>query len=279
VARLTAPASVDDAQAMELFVSIENPAPGAEATNVSFQLTLPPGSGRATPVNGIYTLSSWFERQHNAGFTCSRSGDVLTCTGGTIKPGAFGVVEIDTSAPRVDAHVTASLVVDRNNAIAERNEGNNSDAKTIVVNGRPDLTVSTAFGLPIPLLVNRTITVTNAGVGAVSNIELTIDVLTSDPPPGQGGADLPLSVVTERGFTCSKIGAAGGPGLYLYEVGDRYRCTGGNLPAGTSATIWMQHMKQGSSYHRRTRANVDPANQIREADESNNSVLYGRNVW
>jgi len=41
----------------------------------------------------------------------------------------------------------------------------------------------------------------------------------------------------------------------------------------------MRDTEAAPTLYRRTRASVDPSNVRREAEEGNNSVLLGQNVW
>jgi hypothetical protein len=124
----------------------------------------------------------------------------------------------------------------------------------------------------------RYVTVTNQGAGPASDIELSIDALTSDPPPGTAGADVLVTpFVADHGFSCTRVSAAWPTNLY--EDGDRIRCTGGSIAAGGSATITVYHAFHWNSPYRRTRVTVDGSNAIREANENNNSALVGQNVW
>jgi hypothetical protein len=218
---------------------------------------------------------SW---EDQAGFTCSQSAGVVTCTGGHINPGATGAANIIVNAPRTNGPVTASVTVDPNNSIAERDKSNNTASVTYTVHGRPDLAISTQFwALTPPPLVQRVTTVQNLGVGPATDVVVTIDAITFDPPPGTAGADDPLSIVANSGFSCARAGA---PSPHnLYELGDHYRCTGGTIAAGGTATISIFHLMHFNSPERRTIADVDPSDAIREVDETNNHVNLHTSLW
>jgi hypothetical protein len=275
-ARLYADSSqVDDGAATGYKVYVDNLADGAEADGVSFRLTLPQGTRYWGSSDGV---QSWLSRIDQAGFTCSHNSGVVTCSGAHVAPGATGAATILVNAPRTNGPVSASLVVDPNNTLAERDEGNNTASATYTVFGRPDLAISTQFWpLTPPPLVQRVTRVQNLGVGSASNIEVTIDAITFDPPPGTNGADDSISIVADHGFVCSRTGSPWPLGLY--ELGDHYRCTGGSIAAGATATITIYHLMHWNSPERRTIARVDPSNAIREADETNNSVNLLTRIW
>jgi hypothetical protein len=266
---------VDDGGPNSYLVYVDNPADSAAATGVSFRLTLPPGTRYGGASDGVRSWLSWIDQ---AGFTCSHNSGVVTCSGGHIGAGETGAATINVNAPRTNGPVTASVAVDPNNTIAERDEGNNSASVAYTVFGRPDLAVSTQFSpLTPPPLVQRVTRVQNLGVGAATNVEVRIDAITFDPPPGTSGADDSLSIVADSGFSCTRTGAPWPLGLY--ELGDRYRCTGGSIAAGGTATITIFHLMHWNSPERKTIADVDLANTIREADENNNHVNLLTSLW
>jgi len=266
---------VDDGASTGYQVYVDNAADGAEANGVSFRLTLPAGTRYWGASDGVPSWLSWI---YQAGFTCSENSGVVTCTGGHISPGMTGAATISVNAPRTNGQVTASVTVDADNTIAERDESNNTASATYTVHGRPDLAISTVFWwLTPPPLVQRVTTVQNLGVGPATNVEVTIDAITFDPPPGTAGADDPLTIVADSGFSCARTGAPWP--LNLYELGDHYRCTGGTIAAGGSAMITIFHLMHYNSPERRTIADVDPSNTIREVDETNNHVILHKSLW
>jgi hypothetical protein len=266
---------VDDGASNSYLVYLDNPADSAAATGISFRLTLPAGTRYGGANDGVLSWGSWIDQ---AGFTCSHSSGVVTCSGGHIGAGETGAATIFVYAPRTNGPVTASIAVDPNNTIAERDEGNNSASATYTVFGRPDLAISTQFWpLTPPPLVQRVTRVQNLGVGAATNVEVMIDAITFDPPPGTNGADNSISIVADSGFTCSRTGSPWPLGLY--ELGDRYRCTGGSIAAGGTATITIFHLMHWNSPERKTIADVDPSNTIREVDENNNHVNLLARHW
>jgi subtilase family serine protease len=58
---------------------------------------------------------------------------VVTCSGGTLQNGGTAHITINTNAPTVDGLYTNTATVDPNNAIAERNENNNTMSTNVYV--------------------------------------------------------------------------------------------------------------------------------------------------
>src|SRR5215471_5064639 len=69
----------------------------------------------------------------DSGFTCSRANLVVTCSGGSLLMGGTAHITIGTIAPPLMANYLTSAVVDPDNSIAERNEGNNVANLTLEV--------------------------------------------------------------------------------------------------------------------------------------------------
>jgi hypothetical protein len=69
----------------------------------------------------------------DSGFSCSQASGIVTCSGGTVLRGGTAHVTINTNAPPVMGAYGYSAVVDPNNTIAERSEGNNTTSASLTV--------------------------------------------------------------------------------------------------------------------------------------------------
>jgi hypothetical protein len=92
---------------------------GAAASSVMVREYLPDGS-------------QFISASGDSGFSCSQASSLVTCTGGTLQNGGTAHITIKTNAPGLMATYSFGAVVDQNNTIAERNEGNNTALGTLV---------------------------------------------------------------------------------------------------------------------------------------------------
>ncbi len=257
--------SIEDQANVTYFVYVDNPAPAADASGVTVRYTLPTGA----------SLWSWRDGQSNwlygtfetAGFTCAVASGVVTCSGGHIASGARGTVTLSVSAPRMNGTMTGTAVVDPNNAIAERNESNNSASTSTTVVGRVDLTIDVTHSL-LPFPITRVVTVRNLGVGNATGVTVSVEA-TKWEYFDDGGPDTYLGTIADSGFTCVRSNYY--VGSYLnYNSGDVITCSGGSIPAGGTGTIRIMHWLTTTDDSRNTDATVDPQNTIRESWENNN---------
>ena len=91
---------------------------GAPAYVVVVRDTLPSGS-------------QFLSVSADSGFSCSQASGVVTCSGGTLQMGGTGHITINANAPLAIGSYTNTAVVDPNNTVVERNEGNNATSLTL----------------------------------------------------------------------------------------------------------------------------------------------------
>jgi hypothetical protein len=257
-------ASVDDQASLTYWAYIDNLGPAAEASGVTLRLTLPGGASLWSWRDGE---TSWlFGTRNQAGFSCSGTSGVVTCSGGRIPSGARGTVTFTVTAPRMHGTMTPSFAVDPNNTIGERDESNNAASVNTTVVGRVDLTVEVTHSFFPPL--TRRISVRNVGAGPASGVQVTIEARKWEYFD-DGGPDTLVGVFADSGFTCTRQPYVAGSYLN-YNTGDVITCTGGSIAAGGTATISAIHLPTTTDDSRITDATVDPANTIREPFENNN---------
>ena len=94
------------------------------ATGVVVEVRLPMGMTAASPTG-------------DSGFGCAvlNSGTLVRCSNGSILAEDAGRITVPARAPNVGGAVTVTAVADPGNAIAERNEGN--DSASVAVTVRP----------------------------------------------------------------------------------------------------------------------------------------------
>lgn len=219
-------------------------------------------------------------------FSCTQSGGVITCTGGTLD-GTIGqtpaagdstrTIHIGLFSPAQPGSYMNQALVDPDNAIPEANETNNSDTEVLIVEiggGGPyiDLKVDSTQSSPLKTgspdsvvpsgILQYQIKVFNVATAVAFNVKVR-DVLPEgvrfrsavDTNPGDGA------------FTCS-------------ESGGVIECTGGTLdgsnndtPAAGDTERFMKvdvfAPTQPGGYT--NQALVDPDNVIAENNETNNS--------
>ncbi len=219
-------------------------------------------------------------------FSCTESGGVITCTGGTLD-GTIGqtaaagdstrTIHIGLFAPAQPGTYQNQALVDPGNAIPEANETNNSDVENLIVElggGGPfiDLHVDstqtgpTDAGNPTAVVpsgtLQYTLKVSNSATAVAFNVtvrdalpEGTVFRSAEDTKPGDGA------------FTCT-------------ESAGVVTCTGGTLDGSNNDTplagdterfikINLFAPTQPGNYT--NQAQIDPDHAIAEADETNNS--------
>jgi hypothetical protein len=263
---VTSDTTVEDGATYKHYLRVENAGPGAEASGVSIRYAMPPGVQWWSYHDGE---TSWlYGTQYAAGFTCSRSGDVITCSGGRIASGATGSVALSIGAPATHGQITSTATVDPSDTIAERNETNNLASVTTTVVGRPDLVAAVEHNTLPPF--KRIVTVRNAGAGPATNVKVVIEA-TKWEYFDDGPADQLLAIIPDSGFSCTW--AHHSFSSYLnYNSGQDVTCTGGTIAAGSTATIAVWHWLTTTDDSRNTDVRVDPDGQIRERWENNNEA-------
>jgi len=220
-------------------------------------------------------------------FSCTFSGGVITCTGGTLD-GTIGqtpapgdstrTIHIGLFSPAQPGSYTNQALVDPDNAIPEANETNNSDVEVLIVElggggSYIDLKVDSTQTGPldgggnpnavVPSgMLQYSLKVSNVATAVAFNVRVR-DVLPAgvrfrsavDTNPGDGA------------FTCSASGGV-------------IECTGGTLDGSNNETpaagdnqrtikVDLFAPTQPGSYT--NQAQIDPDNAIAENDETNNS--------
>ncbi len=219
-------------------------------------------------------------------FSCTESGGVINCTGGTLD-GTTGqtpaagdstrTIHIGLFAPAQPGEYRNQALVDPGNAIPEANETNNSDVEVLIVKlggGGPyiDLRVDstqtgpTDAGNPTAVVPSGTLQYTLKVSNTATAVAFNVTVRDVVPQ----GARFRSAVDTKPGdgaFTCS-------------ESGGVIECTGGTLDGSNNDTpqvgdherfikIDLFAPTQPGSYT--NQALIDPDLAIPEADETNNS--------
>jgi uncharacterized repeat protein (TIGR01451 family) len=211
-------------------------------------------------------------------FTCSESAGVIECTGGTLDgsnndtpaPGdTQRVIKVDVFAPTQPGAYTNQSLIDPDNAIAENNETNNSDATTTSVS-------LTGGGKYIDLAItSQTPTFTPSVANPSPDQTFDYDIAVAN-----SGTDVAFNVLV-RDFLpegTTLVSATGDGDFVCDESGGVIDCTGtldGSLDQapnnGTSATIKVRlKAPKAHNIEFTNQVRIDPANTIPEADETNN---------
>jgi hypothetical protein len=257
--------TVDDGSLVTYYVRVDNAASSAEASAVTVRYTLPAGATLWSAGDGEPGFWSG-TRVNQAGFTCSTSGGVVTCSGGTLGAGRRGSITLTLIAPRMNGVMSSTFVVDPQNTVAEQNEGNNSASVSTTVHGRPDLAVEVSHAF-LPLF-QRVVTVRNLGAGPATDVRVVIEA-TKWEYYDDGGPDVLAGVFPDSGFSCS-IAPYYAYSYINYNSGKVLTCTGGTIPAGGVATLRSFWLLTTTDDSRNTDVVADPQNTVREVREDNN---------
>jgi len=191
--------------------------------------------------------------------SCSQSGQLVKCNGGTLAGGGTWVVTIRgvVIAPNGSTlNNTASVTGTR----SAQNFTTAATAQTLVANAGggslPDLTINKTGPSTVEggTQFNYVLTVNNIGTSQATNIKV-VDTL----PPLVGFVSAsPTSL-----FTCSPSVPTPGPVTVV--------CTGGSVNAGQNATITIRVTAPPAPNTLTNTASVDPDNSIVEGNELNNT--------
>jgi uncharacterized repeat protein (TIGR01451 family) len=225
------------------------------------------GPGSASGITLVDTLpagSSFVSATPAAGFICAGTGDIVTCTGGSLAPGGDALLQIAARAPLNTALATTTIVVDPANALQELNKLNNSATRSVVVlAGLADLTI--AYGavpsvVPLGAPFTVTLFVGNVGTAAANPVKL-IDSFTR--------VSL-ASYTASSGFTCQTTNFKGLGGAVGTVSG--VECKGGSLAPGDIATITLNLVADILPQTWTQQATVNPTGATNESNVNNNSA-------
>ncbi len=201
-------------------------------------------------------------------FTCAQASGVVTCTGGTIQPGAPRTIRVFLIAPTniedfeggslddISITITNQAFVDPDNAIAEGDETNNADSEDTVVSSFIDLTLTKEGPGSVTQneTITYTITVTNNKIGPGAT---AFNVKIVDPLPV---GLIPLDISAEDGnFSCQ-----------LEENPVNTVTCVGDLESEDHVTITILAFVTNGSGTIDNEACVDPDEIIDETNELNN---------
>ena len=270
VSKIGTPAPVARNGTLKYTLTVENIGT-QDASNIVVRDTLPFG----TVFRSASDMSSH-------GFTCSASGNVVDCVGGSIRgtysgtktmPVEKAIIEIDVFAPDEPGIYHNEVRVDPFGTIPEIDETNNLFLHNISVENGLNTPAQGAYKeLYIHALdeaiaetkpyatsgvLDYNLVVANSGsspVGAPDNLVVRISL----PAGSTYRAAYDLGGLAE-GFVCSHIG------------GSTVECSGGTVNSASTRTIRIETFAPAAQGTALIQAIVDPNNAIGEADETNNS--------
>jgi hypothetical protein len=257
VAQVGAPGPIATGANAAFVVRVANGVRAPVSEEVLVRVTLPPDFAppSASPATG-------------SGFSCGVQGAVVSCARAGFGSREEKEFRISTAAPRGvrggGQQFQIQAVVDPDNDVPERNNGNNSDNLPVTVEPRADLTVSlvTAADLTTQVAPNLVyvVTVRNGGDGEATNL------LTRATLP----KDVAFTGVEENQLgACLQNSAASGGELNV-------NCTLPSLPAGQSRHVRIKGRITGSipdGSKVTFAANVDPTNTVRERNDTDNTAF------
>jgi uncharacterized repeat protein (TIGR01451 family)/fimbrial isopeptide formation D2 family protein len=233
-----------------------------DAFNVEVTDTIPAGS--------VFRSAS--DASPGAGaFTCSYSGGVVDCTGGTLPSGGgTRTIGISIFAPPSTGTAADQAQINPSRVIPESDYTNNTANLSVpvaVVGGGgvyidlsiPTLTVSPTPSVTPGAFMQYSMTVQNSGSGDANNIEV------QDTLPA--GVTYVMSTVSAgNAFNCSASGSV-------------VDCTGGTINHVSSATITITATApQETNQTLLDQATVNPSQAIPESDYSNNTATVSNTV-
>lgn len=204
-----------------------------------------------------------------AGWVCSVSAGVATCSGGSLGVGAVADIPVTVQLPAAAASVDVIVTADPAGAIAERNESNNTGAVTTTVTAPalPDLQLTMTGPTSVRGLYAVgawTMTITNVGTAPASVVN--VRWLTN----WGGWVNANAVKSGSIGFSCTP------PPEYLQQT---VYCYGnGVLAPGASASITINAVPPaptnvyGTAGVSTVTATVDYSQQVPESNEANNTA-------
>jgi uncharacterized repeat protein (TIGR01451 family) len=265
---VAAPVAQADPASPLTVTNVANPSPVASGAELTYTITIVNTGGSkvsnlvlADQLNGVGTLQSppatpQYAVTSTQG-TCTQSGQLVTCNGGSLAGGATWTVTIRgavTAPSGTTINNTATITGTR----SAQNFTTNASVQTLVQGGTgggslPDLTINKTGPTTVVAgaAFDYVLTVNNIGTVATSNVAVT-DTLPA-------GVAL-TSVTTTSLFVCTPTS---GTGVTVV-------CTGGSVNAGQNATITL-HVTAPPTGPLTNTASVDPDNSIAESNELNNT--------
>lgn len=264
---LQPPASADPASPITV-TNVASPSPVASGAEITYTITMVnTGGAKLTnlvltdQLNGVGTLQSppatpQYAITSSQG-TCSQSGQLVTCNGGTMNGGASWTVTIRgvVTAPSGSTLNNTAGVTGTKSA---QNFTTNASNQTLVQGGSgstlPDLTINKTG--PSSVVAGSSfdyvLTVNNLGTALANDIKVT------DTLPAGVTLQSPAWDTTSL-FTCASSGTP-----------ITVTCTGGRVNAGQNGSIRL-HVVAPSTGPLTNTAAVDPDNTITEGNELNNT--------
>lgn len=264
-----------------------NPASGAVAPNGTLEYTLTVANSGSDPVSDVVVYDYVPQTARfrdvtaaplsggNGGFVCSFNAGLVSCAGGALAGGGSTKIKILLFAPNApgDAttHYTNHAVVDPGSAIPEANEDNNASDAPLMVDVPPagqnaynDLIISDEQAIPASgavapsgTLIHR-LTIGNVGSDPATNVVVR-DYLPAGTTFRSAKYNATLST-SSTPFTCSQTASV-------------VECANGSVKSGGAAVIDVTLFAPAQPGTINNQAAVDPADQIPEADESNNTAI------
>ncbi|MBA2543299.1 MAG: DUF11 domain-containing protein, partial [Deltaproteobacteria bacterium] len=234
-----APDPVTAGAALTYTVDVTNLGPST-ATTVSMANTLPAGVT--------------FVSASGTGWTCSASGQVITCVRGSLAEGAAPPITITTTAPAGGGSITDTATISA--ATSDPVAANNSATTTTTVTASADLAIAVTDS-PDPVTAGATLTyslaVTNLGPSTASTITVTD---TLDPT-------VTFISAAGTGWTCSQAGGV-------------VSCTRSALAAGAAPAITISVTAPAQPTTVTNTASVDAA--TADPVAANNTAVTTTNV-
>lgn len=189
-------------------------APGAnEVYTVTVSNTGPDDAG-ATTVRDTLPTGATFVSATGTGWSCTQTGNLVTCTATTLAVGTVPVITITTKAPPYGGTASDSVTV--TGTTPDPNTANNSASTSTTVTGSADLSVVVTGPANIAVggTLTYTVTATNNGTGTAGNVTVT------DTLP----AGATYTSATGTGWTCAQSGQV-------------VTCSAPSLPTGAAPAI------------------------------------------
>ena len=271
----------------------DNPDPVASGSALTYTIrvrnigTQPAGTvGLIDQPSANFTYTGFSTTRGVCSLDGSVTGGLLDCDLGSFGTGPSAIATITVTGyvtTTVDVSVSNLATVDANNVVAESNEANNNgSANTFVTAAAPVTppsptstftpTVTPTPGGPVPPIADLVVTNVASPNPVVGSYPVTF-VIEVRNAGGEAASPVRLINTPPANFVYTGFQPSTGSCTLSGSItGGELDCTLGTLASGATETLLVYGYVPQQGNDPRNGANVDPFDEVVEADESNNTA-------